>query len=89
MAQNRLAPIDHQIFTRDAVNEGGPGTALALGVAAPAYQVKKMFETGDQFTSDPSFEQLRREYMGIGLGLKDWMSNKTNRLADIIEHLYK
>jgi hypothetical protein len=89
LAQNRLAPIDHQTFTREAVGQEGPLTAAGLGLVAPAYQVKKMLTKGDQFTSEPSIEQLRREYLGMGLGLKDWYMNKANRLGDIIEHLYK
>ena len=76
MAQNRLAPIDHQIFTREAAREGGPLTALALGLAAPAYYVKKKVFAGDEFTSDPSMEQIRREYIGLGQGLKDWHQSK-------------
>jgi hypothetical protein len=81
-AQNRLAPIDHEMFTRDAVATEGPLAALAIGAATPLYQLSKMqygpHSAGsvDSETSQPSWEQFVAGYRGLGSGLRDWTRNK-------------
>lgn len=77
-AQNKMAPVDHRMFTRDAVAAGGPITALAVGMASPFYQMMKVLGVGrDAQTSDPSLKQFVEGYKGLGEGLMDWSKSKS------------
>lgn len=83
-AQNLLAPADHYLFGRDVAATEGPLAALAVGAVAPAYYPIKALAKklgvgmGDDptQTSDPSWDQLKSAYAGLGAGLLDWSKSK-------------
>jgi len=91
-AQNLLAPADHYIFGRD-VAANDPLTALAVGAVAPAYYpikglAKKLgIGMGDDptQTSDPSWDQLKSAYAGLGAGLMDWGKEKLKKRVGLFD----
>jgi len=67
--QNLLAPYEHQQFTRELTGTN-PLWAASLAPAIPAYQLYKLLF--DKGRSAPQMESMKRAYMGIGQGLRDW-----------------
>lgn len=92
-AQNLLAPADHYLFGRDVAATEGPLAALAVGAVAPAYYPIKALAKklgvgmGDDptQTSDPSWDQLKSAYAGLGAGLLDWSKSKA-RTAGLLPY---
>ena len=66
-AQNAIAPYEHRAFTREATQEN-PLAALSLSLGIPVYQLAKMLGLTDS-RSDPSLEQAKQAYIGVGEGL--------------------
>jgi len=65
--QNLLAPYEHRAFAREATSEN-PLAALSLALGIPVYQLAKILgQTNSR--SDPSLEQVKQGYLGIGEGL--------------------
>jgi hypothetical protein len=72
--QNRLANYEHRAFARESVAKD-PWMAPMLGVAVPAYAVQKSLPkgwTGNKSRSEPSLEQVRQGFTGIGEGMRSW-----------------
>lgn len=72
--QNRLANYEHRAFARETVAED-PLMAPLLGVAIPAYSIAKALPkslTGNKSRSEPSLEQVRQGFNGIGDGMRSW-----------------
>ena len=70
--QNKVAPFEHRAFARESVTEN-PLMALSLALATPAYQISKALPksvTGNKSRSEPSLEQLKQGFIGIGEGLR-------------------
>lgn len=72
--QNRLANYEHRAFARETVAKD-PLMAPLLGVAVPAYSIAKALPkslTGNRSRSEPSLEQVRQGFNGIGDGMRSW-----------------
>lgn len=72
--QNLLANYEHRAFARETVAED-PLMAPLLGVAIPAYSIAKALPkslTGNRSRSEPSLEQVRQGFNGIGDGMRSW-----------------
>jgi hypothetical protein len=89
-AQNKLAPVDHRMFTRDAAATEGPLAALGIGMVSPFYQLKKLgnyrdmqYVPEDPEQSEPSWDQFIQGYQGLAEGLGDWGKRKKNKLAEL------
>ena len=82
-AQNVLAPVDHYLFGKDVASTD-PLAALGVAAVAPAYYpikglAKKLgigMGSDPNQTSDPSWDQLKSAYEGLGAGLFDWNKSK-------------
>jgi hypothetical protein len=66
-SQNAIAPYEHRAFAREATQEN-PLSALSLALGIPAYQLAKLLGLTDS-RSDPSLEQMKQGYIGVGEGL--------------------
>jgi hypothetical protein len=66
--QQVLAPLEHQAFAREFVQEKPVLGTASLAVAAPLYELAKALGAV-RARSDPSLESLGAAYKGIGQGL--------------------
>lgn len=68
LAQNFLAPMEHQAFAREFAKESPLLAAVSLPYAIPAYYAAKKLGL-QKARSDPSWEEVKGGYTGLMQGL--------------------
>lgn len=72
--QAEIAPFEHRAYARMQVAEN-PLVAPVMAAMIPGYQLQKMLPkewTGNRSRTDPSLEQMKQGFIGIGEGVKEW-----------------
>jgi len=78
-AQNRLAPYEHRAFARELVEEQPVTGTIGQGVLIPFYTLSKLLGL-EKSRSDPSWEEIRQGFAGIGDG---WARTTTGTIRDL------